>query len=328
MLKSISVRNFMGIQGLLRFDTTKSDDLELSVINGCPGSGKTSLCLAMLDPINHLSMYENNRPMNGREIPYINIYSEQGLAEFRFEYEIDGCKVYYGYGKTNKNGVVWEELHINDEVMTRIDRRDSHIAEINLPGAETLRRNLETNQTISVVRYVKSNSVLDRNSKVTEIFLKFCDFNEHVYFSSPAYLTHSARSENSYILSNNAKYIHKHQLTDQLNKYFRDLGLNLFLFTQEEWGNATIKVKREGKTFSANFALTESQIMLIDVFVAIHKSEQCSLVIIDDVSKVAGVDFENKISQYIINNCKSQIVLTDISKEINKLNKIEPFTFK
>ncbi|WP_366534639.1 hypothetical protein [Vibrio parahaemolyticus] len=68
--------------------------------------------------------------------------------------------------------------------------------------------------------------------------------------------------------------------------------------------------------------------MLIDFFVAIHKSEQCSLVIIDDVSKDARVKFKRKIYQYIINNCKLQIVLTDISKEINNLNKIEPFTFR
>lgn len=169
MLRKFSVRNFRNFTDWLTFDLTsqqyefnnsavRDGVVEHGMIYGPNGGGKSNLGLAMVDPIlhlvdspNYLSTLDNN---------YLNGGFGVELAEFVFEFRINGVDIVYSYGKQSLNQLVYEILTIEDKTVLEIDRRESSRAKIQLQGAESLKTDVGDSK-ISLVKYVNSNTVLD-----------------------------------------------------------------------------------------------------------------------------------------------------------------------
>jgi AAA15 family ATPase/GTPase len=191
MLASLSIKNFRNFSSWYDFSLRSEkhyDFNEKSIINnivntsiiyGKNGSGKSNLGLAILDLTSHINDIQVKSSLNQN---YLNAkLSDDELAEFKYIFDFDGEKVEYNYGKYNASSTVYEELFINNELYVKINRRDSDVATIKLKGTESLKKEL-SNSNISVIKYIKSNSVLDTNNPTNDIFNKFISFVSGMVF--------------------------------------------------------------------------------------------------------------------------------------------------
>lgn len=189
MLRKFSVKNFRNFSDWICFDLTSqqyefnenavSDGIvRHAMIYGPNGGGKSNLGLAMVDPVLHLidslsyfSSLDNN---------YLNGGVDVSIAEFIFEFRIDGAEIVYSYGKKSCSKLVYENLSINQNKILHIDRRESTLASINLKGAENLKNDVGDSE-ISLLKYIKSNSILDDTAE-NNTFSKLLGFIEGMVF--------------------------------------------------------------------------------------------------------------------------------------------------
>ena len=189
MLRKFSVKNFRNFADWVHFDLSSQQYefncnavnrglIQHAMIYGPNGGGKSNLGLAMVDPVLHL--IDSPSCINTLDVNYLNGSIGVELAEFEFEYRIDGVEVRYSYGKKSKESMVYEFLSIDGENVLSVDRRESSRALINLKGAENLKNDVGASQ-ISLLKYVRSNTILDE-TPVNELFSKLLDFIEGMVF--------------------------------------------------------------------------------------------------------------------------------------------------
>lgn len=190
MLTKFAVKNFKCFREKFIFDLStaknytfnpecvKNGIVNSSIIYGYNGIGKSNLGWALFDIIEHLT--DKSRI----EIPYlnyINAYNDDDVAEFDFEFNFEGDIVRYKYLKTDYKTIVAEWFWINNIELIAIDRRngDTNFSCL-LKGTESLNRVIPDSQ-LSVLKYVKNNSVLD-DSRENRAFKNFFFFIEHMLF--------------------------------------------------------------------------------------------------------------------------------------------------
>ncbi|WP_345881178.1 AAA family ATPase [Shewanella algae] len=191
MLQNFAVRGFRNFREWFDFsliskknyefnsDSIKNGVINNSIIYGKNGCGKSNLGLAILD----LTCHINDIPiMQSLSTNYLNGYlSSDELAEFKYEFSFSDVIVEYKYGKSSVTTTEYESLIINDETVIEIDRRKSDVLTVNLKGSETLNKDLSSS-TISAVKYVKSNAVLDLNDSNCQVFRQFIEFISGMVF--------------------------------------------------------------------------------------------------------------------------------------------------
>ena len=190
MLRKFSVSNFKCFKDKFEFDLSsaknytfntdcvKNGIVNCSIVYGYNGSGKSNLGLAIFDIIEHLT--DNNR----QEFPYkhyTNAYNESDIAEFEYEFSFDDTIVSYGYSKSNYKKIISERFCIDQREVISFDRRDGNTTFVSLlRGTETLNKSI-SDDSLSVLKYIKNNSVL-QNNKENEVFNQFFRFVEHMLF--------------------------------------------------------------------------------------------------------------------------------------------------
>ncbi|MBV4554448.1 ATP-binding protein [Pseudomonas sp. SWRI102] len=189
MLRKFSVKNYRNFSDWLCFDLT-SQQYEFNenavsegvvrhaMIYGPNGGGKSNLGLAMVDPALHLIDSPSYFPSLDNN--YLNGSPDVHIAEFIFEFCIDGVQIVYSYGKKTWSQLVYERLIIDTNDILHIDRRKSTLANIELEGAEHLKKDVGDSE-ISLLKYVKSNAILDETA-VNNTFSKLLDFIEGMVF--------------------------------------------------------------------------------------------------------------------------------------------------
>ena len=193
MLVKFSVSNFKSFRENFEIDFTKvynydfntecikNNCINNAIVYGRNGVGKSNLGFAIFDIIEHLT---DKRKSELDEDYYINAYSMVNYAEFYYEFLIDNKRVTYIYRKDEYGTLLYEDFSIDSEQLAFIDKNNSYKANIKFKGAETLNNNLETNVTLSVLKYIKNNAVLEKNATNTT-FEKFMTFvNRMLFFRS------------------------------------------------------------------------------------------------------------------------------------------------
>lgn len=191
MLKKFSVRNYKGFKEEISIDFSKYRDyqfnkhvikrnlLNMGVIYGKNGTGKTNLGLALFDITLHLvdkqkSMYEFSN--------YLNASSVDSSARFSYQFVFDNQEVTYNYQKKNADTLVFEELYIGDQKVFsyNYNTKASDLENMSLVEAETLQID-KANMHISLLRYIKNNTIQDKQSILSKLF----DFvNNMLWFRS------------------------------------------------------------------------------------------------------------------------------------------------
>lgn len=189
MLHRFSVKNFRNFTDWLIFDLSSQqyefnnhaahDGIILhGMVYGPNGGGKSNLGLAMIDPVSHLLDTPSN--LATLDNNYLNGAKGVSVAEFKFEFLIDGANILYEYGKRSRQQMVYEHLTIGNQTVLSIDRRLSTQARIHLQGAETLKTDVGSSE-ISLLKYVRSNAILD-DTEINQKLTKLLDFIDGMVF--------------------------------------------------------------------------------------------------------------------------------------------------
>jgi AAA15 family ATPase/GTPase len=270
MLASLSIKNFRNFSSWYDFSLRSEkhyDFNEKSIINnivntsiiyGKNGSGKSNLGLAILDLTSHINDIQVNSSLHQN---YLNAKLSNGeLAEFKYIFDFDGEKVEYKYGKYNALSTVYEELFINNELYVKINRRDSDVATIKLKGTESLKKEI-SNSNISVIKYIKSNSVLDTNNPTNDIFNKFISFVSGMLFFRSFDLScgyYGQMRENDTI----SKVIIDADKVEDFEKFLNEAGIKCKLSTKDYPNGERIVFSFDGKDIEFNLAASTGTISL------------------------------------------------------------------
>lgn len=249
MLKKFQVENYRGFKDILLWNLSDTRDYgfrknlvdnkiaKKSVVFGKNGSGKSSLCTAVVDITAHLLDAEKD------DVPqhlYTYVGNEDKFATFTYVFQFGKDEVIYTYCKANLTTLLLEAIAVNGKKMlvhNFIDEKDNFIR---IPGAENLRTKGLQKQ-LSVVKYIYNNTIQDENSIISKI-MKFV--SGMLYFRSlrdaNKYIGYKLGSEklNEIILNNG-------RLGD-FNAFINDMGLNYTLVPLKPMSGAlTIGAKFE-----------------------------------------------------------------------------------
>lgn len=232
MLKKFQVENYRGFKDTLSWDLSDTRDYgfrknlvdnkiaKKSVVFGKNGSGKSSLCTAVVDITAHLLDAEKD------DVPqhlYTYVGNEDRLATFTYIFQFGKDEVIYTYCKANLTTLLFEAIGVNGKEMlvhNFVDEKDNFIR---IPGAENLRTQGLQKQ-LSVVKYIYNNTIQDENSVISKI-MKFV--SGMLYFRSlrdaNKYIGYKLGSEklNEIILN--------YGRLDDFNAFINDMGLNYTL---------------------------------------------------------------------------------------------------
>ncbi|MCM1112092.1 MAG: AAA family ATPase [Muribaculum sp.] len=190
MLAEFKVRNYRNFRDELHFSLESKKNYEFnqeaihneiikdSVIIGYNASGKTNLGFAIMDLIIHLT---DKRERETSNLFYSNLYNQDDTVAFVYKFKFDSSFLEYAYEKKNPQQAIREYVKIDGRKVI-INDEDTHI--VSLKGSETL--NLDHwDNSISLVKYTYANTILDREDKECQVFLKFMKFvNQMLWFSS------------------------------------------------------------------------------------------------------------------------------------------------
>lgn len=193
MLTKFSVSNFKNFKDQIVFDFTKSKSYEFNpecvldkVINkalvyGHNGIGKSNLGFAIFDLVSHLTDKSSGREAYSN---YLNAYNTNiNMAEFRYEFSLEGGNLIYEYGKKDPDSLIYEKIIINGNVYASIDRNISSKATFHAKGTETLQSEIGESK-ISILSYIQKNTVLEGNQD-NKCFFSFMQFvNGMLFFRS------------------------------------------------------------------------------------------------------------------------------------------------
>lgn len=189
MLHKFSVKNFRNFSDWLTFDLSSQQYefnahavqdgcIQHGMIYGPNGGGKSNLGLAMVDPVLHL--IDSPSFISSLDTNYLNGSPGVELAEFIFEFRIDGIEMAYRYGKKSREQMIYEDLTIDGNNVLKIDRRESTHASIHLQGAESLKTDVGSSE-ISLLKYVRSNTILD-DTPINQQLTKLLNFIDGMVF--------------------------------------------------------------------------------------------------------------------------------------------------
>ena len=190
MLTKFSVSNFKSFNDEFVFDLSNTKGynfnkesildgvVENAIVYGKNGVGKSNLGLAIFDIIDHLTDSEHG---DLEYMHYLNALNEQKFASFRYEFLIDSKKVVYTYRKNENRVLVFEQLWIGEKLVAQIDREQGNKALIDLVGAESLNNDIK-NLNLSLLKYIKNNSILAEEDVYNRLFISFFKFVEGMLF--------------------------------------------------------------------------------------------------------------------------------------------------
>ncbi len=315
MLTKFSVSNFKGFNEQFIFDLSQAQNYTFNklsvkdgvvnnaIVYGKNGVGKSNLGLAIFDIVAHLTDKESG----SKEYDFfLNAQSKDDIACFRYEFVFDSVPVAYEYKKKEHKAVVSESLYIDGEVLASIDRTVGNNATINMKGAESLRREI-TNENISLLKYIKNNTVLDTEDRNNIAFLNFYRFVEGMLFfkslEGNAYLgleTDNRDIQQDIIERKNVKdfeaFLNKAGVKSKLTTIKRD-NKSLLAFDFEEQKIPLFSIASQGTRALALFYYwfqrlrddSKVSFLFIDEFDAFYHHELSRLIV--DELKNTGIQF-------------------------------------
>lgn len=344
MLEKFKVKNFKKFKEELIFDFTKvkkytfneniikNNILNMALIYGSNGSGKSNLGFAMLDIIFHTTDNEKIKDFYNNYLYGNGILSDR--AEFTYEFNFGGEKIIYIYSKKNVDELLKEELYLNNKKVLYIDRGKKEI-ELQIEESSSLRTDNIFNSNLSLLKYVLSNVLFENNS----VYYKLKTFLEKMlWFRSVEANNYLGYKIESNSITNEILGILEADKNEEiiqynLNKFenfLKEAGVDLVLRTREAEGIRVIEVEidsedKKEKRYINFFQIASSGTLALAAFYSWYKKlDEISFVFIDEFDAF----YHYKLSKLIIKKLKeknnTQVILTTHSTNLMNNELLRP----
>lgn len=261
MLKKFTVRNYRQFNEPLEFDLTASNYafnpecthnglVKLALIYGENGTGKSNLGWAIFDLVSHLT--NNNFEVYSRY--YLNAQSGKEYADFKFEFifntENKDHQVIYEYKKNKSRELVYEAFFINEKKIIEYKINEPFFS--SLAGTEILKKELNSNQNLSVLKYIYTGLNLNEDDVNNSLFIKFMEYVDSILWFR------SVLDDKSYMgyrndVENIVDSIIKNGNLSDFEKFLNDCGLKFKLVKMSNIFENDIGVKFEGQNKPLRF---------------------------------------------------------------------------
>ena len=181
MLKRFAVENYRLFDQRVEFDLVRTHNygfnknlirnglVNKAMIVGKNGCGKTSFGFALFDIVYTLTDkgYDAHQKDSSN---FLNGDSCKKFASFEYEFQFDGVRVEYMYGKAAPDIIVYEKFRVGGKDVFIRDGIDGHNDYTGLGdyGAGSLNVNI-ANGPLSVLRYVVNNTVQEDGSPLSRV---------------------------------------------------------------------------------------------------------------------------------------------------------------
>ena len=353
MLIKFEVENFKNFNEKFVFDLSNVKNYEFNescinnglvnkaLIYGPNGSGKSNLGFAIFDIISHITDNHDNKAFYRNFLNAEN--SMDTIAIFKYHIRINSNDIIYEYAKKTHEKLIYEKLFINKKLVISYNRESDRNATVLLAGAENLNTDLKET-SLSIIKYVKSNTILDENAE-NETFLAFLDFiNGMVYFKSLEGQWHSYIGQE--ITQNRvSEGILEENLLDDFENFLNAAGVECKLTKLNRDGEDFIAFKYRNRKIEYAQAASTGTMSLGHFFYWLQKLKKnlVSFIYMDEfdayyhhnLSKLIINEIKQSSSQSILTTHNTSIMTNDLLRpdcyfilDNNKINPIFKFTDK
>lgn len=332
MLKKFTVSNYRQFNEPLEFDLTAGNYafnsdctnnglVKLALIYGVNGTGKSSLGWALFDLVSHLT--DNNFSHYSKY--YLNANSNNKYANFKFEFLFEDTPVTYEYQKDEDRNLICEKLTIDKKICVEYELNKPFISK--LKGSENLNKNINQNQNLSAIKYIYSNTNLDKRNKNNKIFVLFMNFINHIlWFRSVlddrSFIGYKNGSENI------SEQILKNNYLDDFEEFLRDCGLNFQLVKYSDINGNNIGIKfpnkRKPLPFFEIVSTGTRNLTLFYYWWKVIQENNIPLLFIDEFDCSYHFDLSEKIVEKLKKLSSTQVILTTHNTNLLSNDLIRP----
>lgn len=317
MLKKLEVTNYKGFSKTMVWDLSigkfsgknynaeliKNKLPKLSTIYGKNGSGKSSLCTAIVDITNQLLDTEKDATP-----PYLYTFAgnDSAVAEFKYTFQFGKDIVVYHYKKVNQVELTYESLYLNGKEVIHHNFLNETENFIKLKGAQNLRTS-GLRSHLSVIKYIYNNTIQDDNSIITKLikyvsgmlyFRSVQDGNKFIGYKL------GGASLDDIILRNNK--------LEEFQKFLSDMGLDYQLVPLKLMSNATvIGIKFSNGKVVSFFDISSSGTRMLMLFYCwLLEFQNLTMLVIDEFDAYYHSDVALAVMKVINSFDKLQAVVT------------------
>lgn len=323
MLAEFKVRNYKNFRNELCFSLESGKNYEFnqevirngiikdSVVIGYNASGKTNLGLAIMDIIIHLTDKREKREGETSSLFYSNLYNQDDTVSFMYKFKFDSSFLEYSYEKKNAQQVIGECIKIDG---TKVIINDKDMCFIHLKGSETL--NLDNwDNHISLVKYIYANTVLDKEDKDCQVFLKFMKFvNQMLWFSS----TERLRALGANISSGNMfeSICNLENGVENLESFLHEAKLPFHLLEKDAGEGKTIYCKIGDREVAFAPLMSSGTRALVFLCLWYMQKEGLSFIFIDEYDAFYHTDLAIAMIRKLMMEEKIQVIFTSHNTDI------------
>lgn len=343
MLQKFKVKNFKKFRDEIVFDLTKTKKytfneavvkngaLNIALIYGSNGSGKTNLGHALFDVIFHTTDNEKLKTF------YNNYLYGNGIlenkAEFTYEFKFNNKNVTYKYLKENVDKITEEELIVDGKKVLYMNRENKQVF-LNIKEATHLQiENFIDSNLPSLLRYVLTNSAFKNTSIYLELknylesmlWFRGVETNNFLGYRCGTYSIVDTILELPSIKKQNLEKEKQEELINQnlkkFQKFLNEAGIDLVLESQDIQGTKVLKVVVESdsgaKGYLDFFQTASSGTLSLTNFYGWYKNlDNVKFLFIDEFDSF----YHRKLSKLIIKKLKekkdTQVILTTHSTNL------------
>lgn len=321
MLAGFEVRNYRNFRDKLQFSLESEKNYEFnkeaiqngiikdSVIIGYNASGKTNLGLAVMDIITHLTDKRDIGKV--ASIFYSNLYNQDDVVSFVYKFRFGSSIVEYAYEKRSIRQVLRERVKIDGK---KVIVNDGERSSVYLKGSENLNLN-NWDSSISLVKYVYANTILDKEDKDCQVFLNFMKFvNQMLWFSS----TGKLRTIGSDILRGDMleTICNLENGVANLEKFLCEVNLPFKLMERDTGEGKTIYCKIGDKEVAFAPLMSSGTRALVFLCLWYLQKEEYAFIFIDEFDAFYHTDLAISVLRKLIAEENIQVVFTSHNTDI------------
>lgn len=342
MLKEFRVRNFMNFRDELVFSLESEKNYEFNnhllingviknaVVVGYNASGKSNLGNAILDIVNHITDTAKTNISKGL---YTNLNSEDKEAHFTYVFQFGEHSVKYQYDKIDTLTVKRERVLIDGK---KVLNKDSDHIFIDLAGAENV--NLENiNSSISLVRYIYANTVLNTENIYSKVFVEFVEFVKGMLMCTATdvrkYAGFTDATGNMFSL-----ICELDQGVSELEQFLCRVGIEYHLVEMEDEEGKNIYCKFGNRTVKFSSICSSGTRSLVFLFYWYKQRENIKFMYLDEFDAFYHTELSQNMLKILMEIEKMQIIVSTHNTDVisNELlrpdcyfiledNEIQPF---